>query len=194
MAARHAAIEDCMTTDANLKAIETKFDGHRFRSRTEARWAVFFRELGLTYEYEPEGYVLPGGECYLPDFWLPQIGVWFEVKPSYLHPMLDWQEIEKCRLMCIAKQQDFLIACGAPNHGMEGQIWFMYYNEDCCDAMVYADSLQNNYFPLSFRNSHDGLGIGCFLCPAQEWEVPVNSVKQAYERAAYARFEHGETP
>ena len=25
-----------------IKAIETEYDGHKFRSRLEARWAVFF--------------------------------------------------------------------------------------------------------------------------------------------------------
>ena len=34
----------------DIKAIETEYDGHRFRSRLEARWAVFFNAVGLTYE------------------------------------------------------------------------------------------------------------------------------------------------
>lgn len=51
-----------------MKAIETVYRGYRFRSRLEARWAVFFDALGLKWEYEPEGYVLPDGSGYLPDF------------------------------------------------------------------------------------------------------------------------------
>ena len=39
-----------------IKAIETEYDGHRFRSRIEARWAVFFNAIGLKYEYEIEGF------------------------------------------------------------------------------------------------------------------------------------------
>lgn len=31
-------------------------DGYRFRSRLEARWAVFFNNIGLEYEYEMEGF------------------------------------------------------------------------------------------------------------------------------------------
>jgi hypothetical protein len=62
------------------KAIETGYRGHRFRSRLEARWAVFFDALGLHYDYEPEGYQLTSG-WYLPDFWLPAWRCWFEVKP-----------------------------------------------------------------------------------------------------------------
>ena len=41
---------------AEIKAIETIYNGYRFRSRLEARWAVFFDEIGIKYEYEKEGY------------------------------------------------------------------------------------------------------------------------------------------
>lgn len=62
-----------------MKAIETEYNGYRFRSRLEARWAVFFDTLGIKYEYEPEGFDLDG-VYYLPDFWLPDIKTWVEVK------------------------------------------------------------------------------------------------------------------
>jgi hypothetical protein len=66
-----------------IKPIETVFYGYRFRSRLEARWAVFFDALGITWEYEPEGFELSDGTWYLPDFWLPTFdgGMWAEVKP-----------------------------------------------------------------------------------------------------------------
>ena len=51
-----------------IRAIETEYNGYRFRSRLEARWAVFFDALGVEYEYEPEGFELPSGKRYLPDF------------------------------------------------------------------------------------------------------------------------------
>lgn len=35
-----------------LKALETKYNGRLFRSRLEARWAVFFGALGIPYVYE----------------------------------------------------------------------------------------------------------------------------------------------
>jgi hypothetical protein len=62
-----------------LKAIETPFDGYWFRSRLEARWATFFKTLGVKYEYEKEGYDLDG-TWYLPDFWLPEQECWIEIK------------------------------------------------------------------------------------------------------------------
>ena len=65
----------------NIKPIETCYNGYRFRSRLEARWAVFFDCLGIKYEYEPEGIKLSNGEYYLPDFFLPDLETYVEVKP-----------------------------------------------------------------------------------------------------------------
>jgi len=56
---------------SDIKAIETRYAGCNFRSRLEARWAVFFDHLGIKWEYEREGYVGVRGTPYLPDFWLP---------------------------------------------------------------------------------------------------------------------------
>jgi len=63
-----------------MQAIETIYNGYRFRSRLEARWAVFFDTLGIKYEYEKEGYALRDGTYYLPDFWLPDYHYWIEIK------------------------------------------------------------------------------------------------------------------
>lgn len=65
-----------------MKAINTYWDGRLFRSRLEARWAVFFKEMGIAYEYEKEGYELRGGITYLPDFWLTDLKFWIEIKPG----------------------------------------------------------------------------------------------------------------
>ena len=43
-----------------IKPIETVYNGYRFRSRLEARWAVFFDEAEIPYEYEPEGFDVDG--------------------------------------------------------------------------------------------------------------------------------------
>lgn len=64
-----------------LAAIETNYAGCRFRSRLEARWAVFFDHLGVEWQYEPQGYTVgPYATPYLPDFWLPGLKLWVEVK------------------------------------------------------------------------------------------------------------------
>lgn len=84
-----------------IKSIETKYAGKTFRSRLEARWAMFFDKVGIDWVYEHEGYETPYGR-YVPDFWLPHIymrtkevrGVYFEVKSSnyieIFHPSLEY--------------------------------------------------------------------------------------------------------
>ena len=71
-----------------MKVIETKYKGYLFRSRLEARWAVFFDACGVKWEYEPEGFDLGEGIYYLPDFLLHDVlirnsqlcDLWIEVK------------------------------------------------------------------------------------------------------------------
>lgn len=58
-----------------MKAINTLYKNRLFRSRLEARWAVFFDALGIEWEYEKEGYDLGVAGWYLPDFWLPTLGL-----------------------------------------------------------------------------------------------------------------------
>ena len=52
----------------SIKPIETIYEGYRFRSRLEARWAVFFNAMGIKYQYELEGFQLDKDTFYLPDF------------------------------------------------------------------------------------------------------------------------------
>ena len=65
-----------------IKVIETLYNGYRFRSRLEARWAVFFDTIGIKYEYEKEGFDL-NGVWYLPDFWIPDLNYYLEIKGQY---------------------------------------------------------------------------------------------------------------
>lgn len=67
-----------------IKAIETEYKGYRFRSRLEARWAVFFDALEVKWEYETEGYEKDGVK-YLPDFYLPESRMFAEIKPYADH-------------------------------------------------------------------------------------------------------------
>ena len=63
-----------------IQAIETEYSGYLFRSRLEARWAVFLDTLGIPWDYEPEGYHLEGVGYYLPDFRLLDRRLWLEIK------------------------------------------------------------------------------------------------------------------
>lgn len=104
-----------------LKAIETIYNGYRFRSRLEARWAVFFDALGVPYEYEREGYDLDG-QWYLPDFWLPQgmeyhtaleehgRPLWIEIKAG----VPDWDAYRKASLLGMQSRRPVIILSGQP--------------------------------------------------------------------------------
>jgi hypothetical protein len=67
-----------------IKSIDTFYKGYTFRSRLEARWAVFFDVLNIKWEYEIEGFTLSDGRKYLPDFKVRTLGrynSWYEIKP-----------------------------------------------------------------------------------------------------------------
>lgn len=155
-----------------MKAIETKYNKHLFRSRLEARWAVYFDSLGIKWIYEPEGYELPGGERYLPDFYLPEHQVYVEVKP------------EPCfqnRWLL------FTTGIGAPLVILDGPPAIRNYNlympgatdRDCCH-IVFLMAPWHKYFPW-----FDG-SIGELFGDGDEYDNAVTA-------ACSARFENLQT-
>src|SRR5208337_4515077 len=95
----------------SLTPIETAYRGYRFRSRLEARWAVYFDTIGIAWQYELEGFVLSGSIFYLPDFWLPQVHMWAEVKPV----SLESEEWGKCQLLANESCFPVLMLIGTPD-------------------------------------------------------------------------------
>ncbi|WP_430491872.1 hypothetical protein [Pseudomonas fulva] len=91
-----------------LKAIETNYKGYKFRSRLEARWAVFFDDIGAPWEYEKQGYDLGGGLKFLPDFWLPHHELFFEVKGA---PPTDVERL-KAHLLSVCSKKAVVLASG----------------------------------------------------------------------------------
>lgn len=94
-----------------MKAKPTKWRGISYRSRTEARWVVFFEQLGIRFEYEKEHFHLANGLMYLPDFWLPDQDCWFEVKGT--NPSVHDQE----KIVGLAKYTNkrVILAIGGPS-------------------------------------------------------------------------------
>ena len=66
-----------MTT---IRAVPKTYAGVRFRSTLEADWAYNLDHFGIVWQYEPEAVQLPSGTYYRPDFYLPDIETWLEVK------------------------------------------------------------------------------------------------------------------
>ena len=78
-----------------MKAIETRYAGCHFRSRLEARWAVFFDHMDIGWQYEPQGFMI-NDRPYLPDFLL-DCGTWVEVKG-------DEQSLDRNLMLAAAEQ------------------------------------------------------------------------------------------
>jgi hypothetical protein len=129
------------------KVIPTTYRGVTYRSRTEARWAVFLESLGIDFIYEHETYNLDG-RWYLPDFWIPQWHLFIEVKGD--EPTQ--AETKLCFDLAIATRKQVMLAVGAPGERFNEMFGpnnfefedgsFRYWGriEDCrrCDGKVLA--------------------------------------------------------
>lgn len=126
-----------LATRTTIRPIETVYNGYWFRSRLEARWAVFFEKIGITFQYEPEGFHLEDGTMYLPDFFLPQVRTWAEVKPvNFTQPQYD-----KCEMLARGTRRGCLMLPGPPEAiGYQGVDYVSsaefpshgYYSLDVC--------------------------------------------------------------
>ena len=121
-----------------IKPIETCYNGYRFRSRLEARWAVFFDALDIKYIYEPEGYELSDGSKYLPDFYLPELDYYAEVKGKNEHLINDLKRIE--RFVCEKKAAAIILSEIPYNSDAKGLYWFpIWYfqakSKGCCHCV-----------------------------------------------------------
>lgn len=79
-------------------SIVTHYDGNIFRSRHEARFAYMLNQLSVQYEYEGTTFDMKTGvnKRYTPDFYLPALNTWVELKPAYPH----WEEMVRCAELC----------------------------------------------------------------------------------------------
>lgn len=155
----------------NLKAIPTRYAGCFFRSRLEARWATFFDALGVAWEYEPEGFILEGAGAYLPDFWLPQVRMWAEVKP------VDFSDQERTKSRALAQQSGFpcLLLVGTP------------------DTKPYeADDPQGETWTYALTNYHGYVQDEGRFFSSPDDDNPFPDTVAAVETARSARFEFGE--
>lgn len=64
---------------AQIQSLETRYKNTQFRSRCEARIAMLFDLFQIGWSYEMEGFDVDG-RWYLPDFCLPKLQCFWEVK------------------------------------------------------------------------------------------------------------------
>lgn len=179
-----------------MKAIETRYKGYRFRSRLEARWAVFFDTLGIRWDYEPEGFETPFGP-YLPDFHLRDWGLFAEVKPDVPADQRD--------AAGYLKAQTFAGFCG--RGGILGLIgtpevtWYPAWLPvtDWADAKPDPRGVRLEWldFSQSMRKGRPWYFFGGPQRPSDR-DLTLESGGDPFEVAVLtargARFEHGESP
>lgn len=93
----HEAQQRAKREGPAIQAIPTEYAGVLFRSRLEAKWAEFFDDHGIAWAYEEQSFDLGDSVLYLPDFWLPEIRVFFEVKGVW-----NYSDVEKVRRLAHA--------------------------------------------------------------------------------------------
>jgi hypothetical protein len=171
---------------STIKPIETQYKNYRFRSRLEARYAVFFDKMGIEFEYEKEGFDLGELGYYLPDFWLPYpedktygyhlrgSGHWLEVKA--LKPT----DEEILKLLELSK---------LTNHS---------------GILVFGPPGKNSHYVTHRNGGHQFVDVN-FVCPEEkrgEFALSMiccrftnnTDVHTGINAALSARFEHGEKP
>ena len=174
-----------------IKPIETFYNGYRFRSRLEARWAVFFDAARIRYEYEPEGYEVDGIK-YLPDFYLPDLDVHVEVKadrPGIINDIIKCSKViywgGAIKTIIFLRNVPHLdtfygghwhfpalyYKTGSKNSVVSG--W--WYFEDECDfmgnSMYVTGTITNANYPHPFYIHEDGTVSGRI--------IPQNGYKQS---------------
>ncbi len=155
-----------------IKAIETEYGGCKFRSRTEARWAIFFDALCIPWEYEKEGYEIAGVK-YLPDFWLPLVNMFAEVKPT----TFEKGEKNLCVQLSNLTGHTVLMLTGQPqNYPVTGISKYGYSQ--------YCLTNYHNYPNEEHR----------FYAMPSDQENLWNDTEEACRIANSARFEFGQTP
>lgn len=186
-----------------IKAIETKYNGFKFRSRVEARWAVFFDNIKIPYEYEKEGYDL-GGDYYLPDFWVPAWNTFIEIKGESPTE----EEIKKAEKLHKASGKSVLLVAGQP-WPHEYKILSFGYGEGYDEALPDGDMqfmqcrrCENIFLVFMDKDGfqHAGMSIGhpnedpkCGGCSDRQPMIH-DQIEKAFKEAREARFEHGESP
>lgn len=190
----------------DIKPIATQYKGYRFRSRLEARWAVFFDALGIEWQYEAEFYDLGAAGGYIPDFWFPKHKAWAEVKPTNL----GFSELMKCFALAYGTNNDVILLVGQP----ECKCYSMITN--CGSEAVHAiwmaeieSGISKDLLTYAYKDSaiiiEDFVAITAKLCPITGFfETGSTDLRSdgiwgcdedlALIASRSARFEHGQRP
>ena len=186
-----------------MKVIETEYKGYRFRSRLEARWAVFFDACGVKWEYEPEGFDLGDGIYYLPDFLLHDVfddsgvdytgstDLWVEVKGVMT-------EIDAKKILYFSGMSPILVVGNIPDgNDIYDLVSCAIEQSDSTDLFYpYATIFNfdticgNNWGALPGINKQGIFDILPIGATRNFDDINAKATEKAYRLARQARFEH----
>jgi hypothetical protein len=182
-----------------IAAIETEYAGYRFRSRLEARWAVFFDRMGIKWRYESQGYEIPidgNGKTrrYLPDFWIPSWHTWAEVKGS-----VTGEDIKLLTAASLSLPNPDGGAPALPGIVLLGHIpgggmhpAFIQFTSE--RELLVTPCPSGLLAHVGYLGSPPLIEICIEDCLDINLMDVVGEVRTAFDQARRARFEHGETP
>lgn len=202
-----------------IKAIQTEYRGYLFRSRLEARWAVFFDACGVEWEYEPEGYDLGNGVYYLPDFLLHNVQLgcfgsgseFSDIRSLYAEVKVQMTQVDSEKIVSFYKkgltgplpgisETPVLvlgnIPAGTTTAELKADVSKEYRRASQWAARAFhfgtVDGMDSMAFPCVNREGYLEL-----FGEAEEYNrcfMNRAATEQAYRLARQARFEYGETP
>jgi hypothetical protein len=184
-----------------MEAIQTEYQGYKFRSRLEARWAVFFENLGIKWLYEPEGFVLSDSTRYLPDFLLPDIsidfikknGIYLEVKPEAVKYDNKWElfsETTNIPIMLIGDIPYPFLEAG----GCYEPFYWPHIGDLADGPYLFCECKKCGKIGLHFDGRSVRIDCSCEITGNKEYNYDSYKIQESYKKARQARFEYGETP
>lgn len=172
-----------------LKALPTIYGGINYRSRIEARWAVFFDTLGIPFEYEKEGFDLGDDQLYLPDFWLPQQKFWVEINGA--DP--DEDACDKAHRLAVASSHEVFVFFGGitlPDSQFGPPVAYAFFPDGGGDSQYMWCQCPNcQKFGVEFEGRTDRLPCKeCYLCWNERNKRPTKalSVLEQFQAAINA--------
>lgn len=182
-----------------MKPIATTYKGHRFRSRLEARWAVFFDTTGIKWDYEAQGYELEDGSLYLPDFWISEQNCWVEIKGT--RPRYDddsgWEDdfVKAILLARSSKKRVYYLSGNIPSlrHLTQRARERQHFEPDIDKWLLISDQPHTRYEINPSRYSDHRHDFECEITPCWSEENEWLYNKKGLDAARAARFEHGES-